>query len=336
MFFVVGGTMRQARIKLDSEREEGVYHCMSRTVNGEPLLDDVAKEVLRKQLWQVADYCGLEILTYTIMSNHFHVLVRVPQKAPVADAELIRRYRTLYPKPTKYQSARFEAIQAQLKSDGPDAMIWRNRQLALMGDLSPFMRLVKQRFSTWFNRSHNRYGTLWSERFKSVLVEAKSGVMRTMAAYIDLNAVRAGVVDDPKDFRFCGYGEAVAGSAVARHGFSRLVAGKKWADRQANYRVMLFGKGSGPKQHAANLSGEDLAKVVAAKGRLPISEVLRCRVRYFSDGAVLGSRAFVQTQLASYQKLTGLRVRTAPRSVPQVADWGDLMTLRGLRKRGFG
>jgi putative transposase len=328
--------MRQARIKLDSGRTAAVYHCMTRTVNGERLLDDVAKEVLRKQLWQVADYCGLEILTYAIMSNHFHVLVSVPLKTPVADAELIRRYRMLYPKPTKYQAARFEAIQSQLKNDGPEALIWRDRQLAMMGDLSPFMRLVKQRFSTWFNRSHDRYGTLWSERFKSVLVEPKSGVLRTMAAYIDLNAVRAGLVDDPKDFRFCGYGEAVAGSALARAGFSRFVEGKNWADRQARYRELLFGKGAGLKQNKATISAEALGKVIAANGRLPVATVLRCRIRYFSDGAVLGSRSFVQTHLARYQKLTGLRSRTAPREVPQVADWGDLMTLRGLRQGGFG
>ncbi len=40
--------MRQARIKVDAEEGEAVYHCMTRTVNGERLLDDVAKEVLRK------------------------------------------------------------------------------------------------------------------------------------------------------------------------------------------------------------------------------------------------------------------------------------------------
>ena len=72
--------MRQARIKEDAEEGEAVYHCMSRTVNGERLLEDVAKEVLRKQLWQIADYCGLEIITYAIMANHFHVLVRVPKR----------------------------------------------------------------------------------------------------------------------------------------------------------------------------------------------------------------------------------------------------------------
>jgi putative transposase len=327
--------MRQARIKLDSEKEVGVYHCMSRTVNGEPLLDDVAKEVLRKQLWQIADYCGLEILTYTIMSNHFHVLVRVPQRYPLADTELIRRYRTLYPKPTKYQAARFEVIQAQLKTEGAEGELWRQRQLALMGDLSPFMRLVKQRFSTWFNRSHNRYGTLWSERFKSVLVEAKSGVLRTMAAYIDLNAVRAGLVDDPKDFRFCGYSEAVAGSKRAQNGLIAVVAGKNWNATQEVYRQTLFGRGGKVKSGAGQLSSEDFDRVIAENGRLPLASVLRCRVRYFSDGAVLGSQAFVQSHLSTYQRRFGRRSRTAPRQIPLVTDWGDLTTLRGLRQQTF-
>lgn len=328
--------MRTARIKVDAEIGEAVYHCMTRTVNGERLFDDVAKEVLRKQLWQVADYCGVQILTYAILANHFHVLVRVPQASEVTDQELLRRYEVLYPKPTKYQAARLDVIRSQLNADEPEAEIWRRRQLALMGDLSSFMRLVKQRFSTWFNRSHQRYGTLWSERFKSVLVEAQSGVLRTMAAYIDLNAVRAGVVADPKDYRFCGYGEAVAGNTRARRGFNRLVAGSDWASRQASYRELLFGKGAGPKSQGAKISPAALQKVVRAKGRLPLATVLRCRVRYFNDGAVLGSQAFVQSHLARYQAQTGLRARTAPREVPRVTDWGDLMTLRGLRRGGFG
>lgn len=51
---------------------------MSRTVNSERFLDDTAKEVLRKQLWQIASFCGVNVLTYARMSNYFHVLVRGP------------------------------------------------------------------------------------------------------------------------------------------------------------------------------------------------------------------------------------------------------------------
>jgi len=331
--------MRTARIKVAAAEGAAVYHCMSRTVNGEGLINDVAKEVLRKQLWQIADYCGLEIITYVIMTNHFHVLVRVPQQESISDAELGRRYRVLYPKPTKYQAARFEVIEGQLKSGGEEAEVWRNRQLAMMGDLSPFMKLVKQRFSVWYNRSHDRYGTLWAERFKSVLVEARSGVMRTMAAYIDLNPVRAGLVDDPKDYRFCGYAEAVAGFRMAQQGIFRVVEGGRksgWNRVQESYRQTLFGQGAMPQETRAKIDRTTMAAVIKAKGKLPLHEVLRCRVRYFSDGAVLGGHAFVQKHLNTYQQLTGRRSRTAPRAMPQVADWGNLSTLRGLRRSAFG
>ena len=331
--------MRQARIKEDAEEGEAVYHCMSRTVNGERLLEDVAKEVLRKQLWQIADYCGLEIITYAIMANHFHVLVRVPKRSQVADPELVRRYRVLYPKPTKYQTARFEVIEAQLKSGGEEAETWRDRQLAMMGDLSPFMKLVKRRFSVWFNRTHHRYGTLWAERFKSVLVEARSGVMRTMAAYIDLNAVRASLVNDPKDYRFCGYAEAVAGNQKARAGLSQLVEKGRscpWKWTQDAYRQTLFGKGAAPRERGAKINAAAMLKVMEQKGRLPLEKVLRCRIRYFTDGAVLGSQAFVQSHLARYKSQSLQRSRTAPRAIPPVTNWGNLTTLRSLRHGGFG
>jgi putative transposase len=331
--------MRQARIKVDAAERSAVYHAMTRTVNGERLLDEPAKEVLRKQLWQIADYCGLEIITYAIMANHFHVLVRVPQKQPVSDQELVRRYRVLYPKPTKYQTAKFEVIQAQLQSNSPEAQVWRSRQNALMGDLSSFMKLVKQRFSVWFNRTHERYGTLWAERFKSVLVEGKPGVMRTIAAYIDLNPVRAGLVNDPKDYRFCGYAEAVANNAHARRGLRQIVErgrSRDWTRAHASYRRTLFGTGGAAKKDAAQLDAATVQRVISARGHLPLHEVLRCRVRYFSDGAVLGGHAFVQHHLGIYQKLTGRRSRTAPRPVPPITDWGELTTLRGLRRNAMG
>src|SRR5882762_8552166 len=158
--------MRQARIVVPAEEGPGVYHAITRTVNGERLFDDVAKEALRKLIWRIADFCGAEIHTYAILSNHFHVLVRIPQKTEIPDAELLRRYHVLYPKPTKYQTVRLEVIRSQLASNGPEAVAWRRRQQALMGNISQFMKLLKQRFSIWFNKNHHRFGTLWAERFK--------------------------------------------------------------------------------------------------------------------------------------------------------------------------
>jgi putative transposase len=327
--------MRRARIKVDADVGAAVYHCMSRTVNGERLFDGVAKEVLRKQFWNIADYCGIQIVTYTILDNHFHVLVRVPQTCAVADQELLRRYQLLYPQPTQFQTSRLEVIQHKLRVGDDAAQAWRDQQLALMGDVSMFMKLLKQRFTKWFNRTYSRFGTIWAERFKSVLVESKSGVLKTMAAYIDLNAVRAGLVDDPKDYRFSGYAEAVAGSKRARLGIGGLIEGagtRGWAWAQSSYRETLLGKGSRRKLNAASLTPEKLDEVVKVGGRLALSEALRCRVRYFSDGVVLGSRAFVQSHLA----VTGLNQKPkTPKPLPAIADWGDLTILRGLRRQAF-
>ncbi|HKB90191.1 MAG TPA: transposase [Opitutaceae bacterium] len=328
--------MRQRRIKISPEAGEAVYHAMSRTVNGERLFAESDREVLRNQIWLVAEYCGVQVLTYTILSNHFHVLLLVPQKTIPTDKELLRRYRLLYPKPTKYQTARLEVIEEQLKAGGEKGEQWRRQQLALMGDLSAYMKLMKQRFSIWFNKSHGRYGTLWAERFTSILIEPQKQATSPTSAYIDLNCVRAGLAEDPKDYRFCGYAEAVAGKTAAREGLQRIVGGKTWEETQSDYRQLLFSIGAGPRERGRVIPLEELKKVMATQGRLPLAEVLRCKVKYFTGGAVLGSKLFVGEQLVAYRQRTGQRVHTAPRLLPDIADWGDLAILRGIRGEIFG
>jgi putative transposase len=319
--------MRSARIKAEGE---GVYHCMTRVVNGERVLDETAREVLRKQVWQIAEFCGVQVITYAVMTNHFHVLVRVPERpAVVPDEELLRRYQVLYPKPTRFQSLRLEVLMAQIASGDPEAERWRQRQMKLMHDISPFMKLLKQRFTRWFNRTHSRYGTLWAERFKSVLVEPAERVIQAMAAYIDLNAVRANFVADPKDYRFCGYSEAVAGSAKARAGLLSVAAGRTWAEAQASYRKVLFGTGAGARERGAVITTEDFERVIAEGGQLPLATVLRCRLRYFSDGAVLGSKAFISQLRAKRDP------QHAAKPPPSVAPLQELATWHPLRGRAW-
>ena len=317
---------------------DAVYHCMTRTVNGELLFKDREKEVLRKMIRQVADFCGVDVLTYCVMSNHFHVLLRVPDGAAVSDRELMRRYKVLYPKPTKYQEASVEIMQSQLQAGGEEAEVIRRKLLARMEDVSEFMKAVKQRFSVWYNRSHRRYGTLWAERFKSVLVEGQGNPLQTMAAYIDLNPVRAGLVDDPKDYRFCGYAEAVAGVVEAKKGLVHI-----WADHGAKridsalraHRLLIFGK------HASEGGLPEMTRQRALKvldqgdGQLPKAVILRCRVRYFTDGAILGSTEFVRGFTGAWQME---RKRKHPPKVNTMrgSDWGDLAVIQGLRRQVFG
>jgi hypothetical protein len=327
--------MRIARIKIYGE--DAVYHCISHTVNGERLFDEDAKEMFRRQMWQIADYCGVSILTYAIMENHFHILVRVPKKAPISDEEHLRRYRLLYPEPTRFQTASLAVVEAQLKAGGPDADAWHKQQLALMNDVSAFMKLLKQRFTIWFNKNHNRFGALWAERFKSVLVQPAGRAARVVAAYIDLNPVRAGLVDDPKDYRFCGYSEAVAGRKIAQAGLIHVIGeddARIWRTAQEYYRLMIIGSGAKSRAGKAAVSENLFEETVHAKGKLPLSTALRCRIRYFTNGGILGSRAFVSKYFTLHRRGTGLRRRKKPRALPPVCDWGIVNAAGGSGTAG--
>jgi putative transposase len=78
-----------------------------------------------------------------------------------------------------------------------------------MWDASHFMKLLKQRFMQWYNGRRARRGTLWEERFRSVVVEGTGLALGAMAAHIDLNPVHAGLLKDPKDYRWSGGGKAI-------------------------------------------------------------------------------------------------------------------------------
>ncbi|MFU8847680.1 MAG: transposase [Opitutales bacterium] len=324
---------------------DAIYHCMTRTVNGALMFEGREKEILRKMLWRVADFSGVEILTYCIMANHFHVLVRVPNVSEVSDQELLRRYKLLYPQPTKYQTASIALLEKQLSQGGEEAEAMRRKLLARMGDVSEFMKALKQRFSVWYNRTHERFGTLWAERFKSVLVEGKGNPLQTMAAYIDLNPVRAGLVEDPKDYRFCGYAEAVAGNQLGREGLRAIWAdhaGRSAACEHAPYemvlrahRELIFGKRAADPGLPA-MSREKVLKVLEQEDAvLPKATVLRCRVRYFTDGAILGSQEFVRGFVGSWQLEKGRKHLPKPHLL-RGADWEDLVIIQGLRKKVFG
>src|SRR5271168_3801832 len=76
--------------------------------------------------------------------------------------------------------------------------------------------------------------------------------LAAVSAYIDLNPVRAGLCADPKDYRYCGYAEALAtDSSLARHGI-RTILGQpetiSWEEVSRQYRKLLFLKGSNPKR----------------------------------------------------------------------------------------
>lgn len=329
-------TMRSARIKADGA---GYYHVMSRVIERQMVLGPQEKEKFRKLMRLVSQFCEVKILTWCCLSNHWHILAYVPERREVSDEELLEKLKLLYDKEL------VDEVAMQLRAyreEGEDewAEKLKARYTYRMFDLSEFMKTFKQRYTQWFNRRRRRRGTLWEERFKSLMIQGSQHALSTVAAYIDLNVVRAGIMRDPKNYRFCGYGEAVAGVKEAKEGLQSVMLSLgesgTWSSVSGGYRKYLYvsGEAKGIDEDGRavkpGFSRKKVERVLAEGGRLKPAEVLRCRVRYFSDGVVLGSREFVDEVFARHRAEFGVKRETGAREMRK-GDWGGLCTMRDLR-----
>jgi REP element-mobilizing transposase RayT len=195
-----------------------IYHCISRVVNRDFVLGEEEKEHFVHLMRLYERFCRVRVLSFVVMSNHFHLLLEVPARPEqrMSDQELLKHLGGLHSK-AHVKQIRWELEHYRSLGAEEAAESLRERFLCRMSDLSAYMKIVKQRFTQWFNKKHARRGTLWEDRFKSTLVE-DGHAARVVAGYIDLNPVRAALVRDPKDYRWCSYGEAVAGTKAAREG----------------------------------------------------------------------------------------------------------------------
>jgi putative transposase len=334
--------MRFPRVKAEGL---GFYHCISRVVDGLFIFGSCSEGRLAAKhflslMRRVEGFTGVRVLNYVLMSNHVHLLCEVPEPRFLSQKEVLERIQA------GYGPQRVQALQEQIArfSESPDGIEQINRLLdsyrKRMNDLSIFFKELKGPFAQWYNRRHGRYGALWAERFKSVLLEGGRAVM-TLAAYIDLNPVRAGLCSDPKDYRYCGYAEAVAkGSAEAFEGIRRILGLPQTTPCQElsrEYRQHLFLKGATATER--NPPAFEMAEahqvVEEQKGELSLEERLRCRIRYFSDGVILGSCSFVESYCQRLKQKLGYkrqRVPTALKAFSQTSLW----VFRNLRVRKFG
>jgi len=159
-----------------------------------------------------------------------------------------------------------------------------------MRDISWYMHALEHRFTTWFNatRPTRRRGTLWAGRFTNVVLGNAEAVWRCLN-YVELNPVRAKMVNDPADYRFCSFG---AWTGTGRHPFAHNVQEVllPWLSGQYGIRTL-----------------KDLYKVlrgafaeITGRSDIPQNDMTKfCigvnhRVRYWVDGLVIGSEAFIE------------------------------------------
>jgi putative transposase len=344
------------------------YHCISRVVDRKLVFGADEKEKFRTFMRMQEDFTGCRVVSYCLMSNHIHLLVEVPAgpEGGFTDGQLLERLRVIYSEAFVATVAVELAEARKLVADGlaeESVVVARihSRFTYRMHDLSEFMKTLMQRFTKWFNRTHSRQGNLWEDVFKSVIVE--DGVAaKTVAAYIDLNPVRAGIATDPADYRWSSYGEAIGGGArgngkKARAGLVRALRAHQrveadaafWADDVSReYRKLLMA-GAAEKQEAyvardgstktkRTRKGMNPAEMESEKtraGEISLGKMLRCRVRYFTDGAVIGSRGFVNEAFTSARERFGPKRKDGARRLrgDAAAAAGVLWSLRDLRKK---
>ncbi|NJM37338.1 MAG: chemotaxis protein CheW [Akkermansiaceae bacterium] len=343
----------------DSAEKPAIYHCISRVVDRKFVLGDSEREHFRMFMRMQENFSGCRILSYCIMSNHFHILLEVPPmpEGGISDDELLKRISATNSKAFAAVVAKELATAHAEKRDDWAAEI-HARFSYRMHNLSEFMKTLLQRFTRWFNRAHQRSGTLWEERFKSVIVE--SGIAaRTMAAYIDLNPVRAGMFTDPAEYRWSSYGEAIGGGPrgngkKARAGLVRACMShhgvgfeaEKWKEISRIYRRTLglaLERKSGKTEVDKKFVRSQLntAEALAAKDNgtvlpdLKIAAILRHRVRYFTDGAVIGSKEFVNEAFTAARERFTLARKDGARRLKGDAKGaaGILWSVRDLRVR---
>jgi REP element-mobilizing transposase RayT len=364
--FPTGAGMSMVKLKARSRRRilgkpevsSNCHHVMSRTAGGEKLLGDLEKEAFRRLMWRLARFSGVRILTYAVMNNHFHLLVSIPNRekflsrfeGPDGEEKLLEHLKLLYSKAYLVQLRRELAdYRERGMPEAAEALLAKFRDRFC--DLSLFVKELKERFSRWYNKKEDRQGTLWMDRFKSVLVE-NGEALQTMAAYIDLNPVRAGLVEDPMDYRWCGYGEAMGGSKRARRGLCRVLecALDSWETPCSGkadgitpdgiYRCWLFGDGkvvpgegeeSATRKTRRGFTKEEVDAVKAAGGKLSRGQLLRCRVRYFSDGVAIGSREFVNGVFADHRDIFSPKRKEGAKVIRESTPQTALFSLRALR-----
>ncbi len=370
--------------------EHSIFHCVSRIVDRRFIFGPKEKAQFLLLLRRYERFCCIRILGYCLMDNHFHLLLHIPGRPELrpSQEELMEHVqKTLGKTASLHYQERIDFWQA-LVSGSPNGQNDQNDQIAefptemiklivppglslvehakcelekitqdiwqRMYDLSRFVLSVKQRFSQWFNQENDRKGTLWEDRFQAVLVQPGTAVAE-LAAYIDLNPVRAGIVADAKDYPWSQYGAAVAGDGLAQQALEFLVnqhlAQQKARITQPENRVedriphapliglqlglaaigMLLDERAQRPGDAEREKGEDDA---AKSLPLPRISYVAGAVPAFTKGMAIGDPVYLESVFAEHRRLFGFRRQRGAKRILWPHGKGSGLRSDGRRRVG--
>ena len=212
--------MGYSRIKLPAP---AAYHITSRIKNDDFFIeDDEDKRSLLDIIKRAATFAGVTVISHAILDNHFHLLVHIPTRQEVDDAELERRVRILWgDEKAEERFGRWRYWESRDNAQRVEKE--RNDFRRRMYDVSRFVKTIKEMFAYAYHKRHGTCGSVWgAARFKSAAVSSDFKTLATVSAYIDLNAVRARIARHPKNYKWCGVGAANKGDRFALDGVEFL------------------------------------------------------------------------------------------------------------------
>jgi REP element-mobilizing transposase RayT len=202
---------RAVRKEVVAEGEVGVYHCINRCVRraflcGQDAVSgrcfDHRKVWIQQRLEMLAGQFGIDVLGFTVMSNHIHVVLRNRPDVVAAwsDDEVARRWWNLFPERRDEQGQPAEPQSHELAMLKADARALAERRSRL-SSLSWFMRCLCEGIARQANREDQCTGRFWEGRFKCQALLDEAAVL-ACSVYVDLNPIRAGQAATPETSRF--------------------------------------------------------------------------------------------------------------------------------------
>jgi REP element-mobilizing transposase RayT len=263
--------MTYARKSLISLQDTPYYHVIARCVRRARLwgVDEYAgqdyshrKHWVTERLAKITRVFAIEVCAYAVMSNHYHLVLRVDAERTRAwtEAEVIKRWTQLFRLPLlvgRYldgtATSKAERLAAQQMIAG-----WRTR----LHDVSWLMRVMNEYLARRANEEDQCTGRFWEGRFKSQALLDEAGLLTAMV-YVDLNPVRAGIAKTPEDSEFTSIYERIrdigpSNSAARKHSS---------ATKRNDLPLLPFGGRRGAASRTIPCSLPDYLKLVDWTGR---------------------------------------------------------------------
>jgi REP element-mobilizing transposase RayT len=153
------------------------------------------------RLRELAEVFAIDICAYAVMSNHYHLVLRVDvRKAEAWDTtQVIERWTKLYNLPLLVARYHRGETTTQAEASQAEEIIetWRLR----LSDISWFMRSLNEHLARQANAEEGCSGRFWEGRFKSQALLDEAAVLTCMS-YVDLNPIRAGLAETPEEADF--------------------------------------------------------------------------------------------------------------------------------------